>query len=372
MRSPTGTSAFPRCAAAAAAVVLVALILTPAAGAQAPPAADEVRRGQIYARQLEARYKVLTDPALVERVTRVGADVAASSDRTELPYTFKILDQEIPNAVSLPGGFVYVTKGLLSFVRSDHELAAVLAHEVAHAAHRHQMELIRRGNEAAFWTLVVAVLSRDAAVAAGAQLLGISLLSGYTREMERDADLSAIGYLQHTPYTPVGVLTVMERLAREEQLRPQPDPGAFRDHPRTEERVAYVEAELRRRGIPVVRRVAAAYLRLATRTVTEGDRPVGEVLVNETVILRLPDPSRVAVIAERLDRFFNTDPDPWQVATLRFGDTWEIVGGRGVLITVTRADAGFWGMPLDAAAREVQARLQWIIRQDLRMRQFQG
>lgn len=356
----------------ASAVALIWILLAAPARAQEPSAADEVRRGQVYARQLEARYRVVTDPALAERVTRIGADVAAASDRTELPYTFKILDQEIPNALSLPGGFIYVTKGLLSFVRSDHELAAVLAHEVAHAAHRHQMELIRRSNEAAFWTFVVAVLSRDGAVAAGAQLLGISLLSGYTREMERDADLTAVGYLQRTRYAPVGALTVMERLAREEQLRPQPDPGAFRDHPRTDERVAYIDAELRRRGIPVVRRVAADYLRLATRTVAEGDRPVGEILVNETVILRLPDPTRVAVIAERLDRFFDTDPDPWQVATLRFGETWEIVGGRGVLMTVTQADAGFWGLPLDAAAREVQARLQWIIRQDLRIRQFQG
>lgn len=302
----------------------------------------------------------------------VGREVAAASDRPQLPYSFKILDLEVPNAISLPGGFVYVTKGLLTFVRSDHELAAVLAHEVAHAAHRHQMELIRRSNQAAFWTLVVAVLTQEPVLAQGVQLIGMGLLAGYTREMERDADLTAIAYLVKTGYTPVAVLTVMERLRREEQLRAQPDPGTFRDHPRTEDRVAYITAELTRRSIPLVRRPAANYLRITTRTITEKGRQVGELLVNDTIVLRLPDPGFIQTMAARLDRFFNVDPGPFDVTSLKVGESWDIIGGKTLLLTVTPAVAASMGMSPDEAARQIQARLQWVIQQDRRMRQFNG
>lgn len=355
--------------------LLIALVLIASSPrpAQTATAEDqEVQLGRSYARQLEARYKLITDRTLVERVAGVGREVAAASDRPQLPYIFKILDLDVPNAISLPGGFVYVTKALLTFIRSDHELAAVLAHEVAHAAHRHQMELIRRSNQTAFWTLVVAVLTQEPALAQGVQLVGLGLLSGYTRDMERDADLSAIAYLVKTDYTPVAVLTVMERLRRQEQLSAQPDPGAFRDHPRTEERVAYVTAELKRRGIPIVRRMAAGYLRVSTRVVTDRNHQVAELLVNDAVIVRLPDVKKIQAAAGALDRFFDTDPDPLQLDLLPSRDEWEIVGGRVLLLMVTSADAAYLGLSLDEAARTILSRLRVAIQQDRRMRQFNG
>ncbi len=351
--------------------ICVTLLVTTPAGAQSSTA-DEVRLGQDYARRLESQYRLVQDAAVLERVTRVGKIVAAASDRPGLPYTFKVLDLDVPNALSLPGGFIYVTRGLLSLVRSDHELAAVLAHETVHAAHSHQLMMIRRGNEAGFWTLLVALLSREPAIAAGAQLIGVGLLSGYSRDLERDADLTSISYLVKTPYTPVAALTLMERLAREEQLQPQRDLGAFADHPTAQERVAYIETELKQRGIPIIRRVAANYLRVIVLTFTEQARQVGEILVNETYILQLPDPAKVGTIAAQLDRFFDSDPDPSEVTALRTADGWEIVGGRTLLMTLTRVDAEFMGVPMDDAAGEIQARLQWVIRQDLRLRQFNG
>ncbi|MDR7586811.1 MAG: M48 family metalloprotease [Armatimonadota bacterium] len=353
------------------AVILAVLAALPAvAGAQE---SEEVRLGRIYARRLEAQYRLVRDPAAVARVGEVGRVVAAASGRPELPYTFAIVDLEPANAISLPGGFIYVTRGLLEFVRSDHELAAVLAHEVAHAARRHQMEMIRRSNEAAFWTLLVALLTRDAALAQGAHLLSASLLSGYTRDLERDADLAAVDILTRTPYTPVALLTVLERLARDERLRPPVNAGAFRDHPATAERVASVLAELRRRGIPVVRRPAANYLRVGLRLAGEPGAEVAEVLVNDVVVVRLTDPVRARAVVERLDRFFDTDPDPGQVAVLPAGPAaWEVVGGARLLVTVTTADAAALGLPLADAARQVAARLQWVIREDLRQRQFTG
>jgi len=353
-------------------VVGIVLVMLGAGRSWAQSTQDEVRMGREYASKLEQKYRLVKDPVDQERVSRIGGIVAAASDRPEIPYTFKIIDIDAANALALPGGFIYVTKGLLSFVRSDHELAAVLGHEIGHVAHRHPLKKIGQSNDAAFWAFLVAVLSRDPAVAVGAQLMSVGLMSGYSRELEKEADLSSIGYLLKTPYTPVAVLTVMERLARDAQMRPRLELGIVRDHPDSDERVAYIEADLRQRGIPLTRRAAANYLPVTVRTVTEGGREVGELQLSGTVIVRLPDASRVQTIAGRLDQYLNTDPDPGEIAALQSATGWEIVGGRTLLMTVTQADVVFGEVPVEVVARTIQIRLQQVIRQDLRMRQYTG
>lgn len=351
-------------------ILVLLLAAAPAVQAQ-DTTAQEIRLGQEAARQLEAQFKVLTDEATVTRLNRVGRTVAAAADR-DLPYTFKAVDLKEPNAVSLPGGFVYVTKGMLSFVRSDHELAAVLAHEVAHAAHGHQLIMQRRANITNFWTFVLILLTRDPNVATGAQAVGEALLSGYTRDLEQDADLTSIGYMVNTTYTPVAVLTVLERLLWEERLRPEVDLGAFRDHPTTRERVEYVTADLKRRGIPLIRRPAANYLRIALRTVSESNKPIGELLVNETVVLRLPDTDRLSLVASRLDRFFNTDPLPFDVTAAPADSGWGVFGRGQLIMAFSSADSPLVGGSPQSAANDLAARLRWLITQDIRNRKFTG
>ncbi|HEV8353873.1 MAG TPA: M48 family metallopeptidase [bacterium] len=344
-------------------VLLVAGPAAPVHAQQQNSTAEEIRIGQEAARQLEAQFKVLTDEATVTRLSRVGRAVAAAADR-DLPYTFKAVEIKEPNAVSLPGGFVYVTKGMLSFVRSDHELAAVLAHEVAHAAHGHQIEMMRRATRINLWTFILILLTRDPNIAVGAQAIGEGVLSGYTRDLERDADLTSIEYLVKTTYTPVATLTLMERLLWEERLRPEVDLGAFRDHPKTRERVEYITADLRRRGIPLIRRPAANYLRIALRTATENNKPIGELLVNETVVLRLPDIDRLSTIASRMDKFFNTDPLAFDVAVAQAEGGWGVFGRAQLLVAFAPAE--------QSAAIDLAARLRWLIDQDIRSRKFTG
>src|SRR4030067_19363 len=105
-----------------------------------------------------------------------------------------------------------VTKGMLPFIRSEHELAAVLAHEVAHTSFRHQMELMRRGNQAAFLVILAAIITRDGAAAPGAHLGSLGRLAGDTRDMERQADLGGRGHLARSPHKPVAAVTVTEQL----------------------------------------------------------------------------------------------------------------------------------------------------------------
>ncbi len=355
-------------------LLMAAMVVAPIRPAAAASTDEqEIRLGESYARQLEAKYKVVTDQAVVERVSRIGRAVARVSDRPGLPYTYKALELDVANALSLPGGFIYVTTGMLSFVRSDHELAAVLAHETVHAAHGHQMEMIRRSNQALFWTVLLAALTREAAVVLGANLVSGVALSGFSRDLERDADLTGVSYLVKTEYTPVAMLTVMERLWREVQYSAQGDPGAFRDHPVASERVAYILQDLLRRQIPLNRRLAANYLRVTDRTATEKGQPVGELFVNDTLVLRLPDPPRIQAIAARLDTFFNTDPQPFEISARETESGWGVFGGTRALFTLSSADAAFLGIPSPAAAAtELTAKLRWVIDQDQRTRRFKG
>lgn len=340
--------------------------------AAAPSDGREIQIGRESAKSVEAQYKIIASGPDAERVDRIGRQMAALSARPGLPWSFKIVDLPEPNAVALPGGFVYVTRGMLGFVRSEHELAAVLAHEVAHTSHRHQMELMRRGNQAAFLVILAAILTRDVGAATGAHLVSLGLLAGYTRDMERQADLTGLELLIRSSYTPVAALTLMERIRREEVLRPGVDPGDLRDHPRTEERVAYLEAELKRRGIPLLRRPAANFLRVAVKTAVENGREAAELYINEGLVLRLPDAARVQAMAAALNRFFDMDPEPGQVRSESFGAVVEIVGGRLTLLRLAREDAAGAGLsPADLAA-QIVARLQDAIRKDRLERRFKG
>ncbi|MDR5693659.1 MAG: M48 family metalloprotease [Armatimonadota bacterium] len=334
----------------------------------------EAEIGRRYAKQIESQYKVVHDPALAERVARIGREVAAASDRPEIPFTFKVLDLDSVNAVSLPGGFIYLTTGMVRFVRTDHELAAVLAHEIAHVVRGHGMEMIRRHTQAVFYTMLIAALTRDPNLAKGAQLVSLGVLSSYTREMEQEADRLAIIYLQRTHYTPAGLLTLMERLRW--KLEAQPDLGAFADHPTVEERVRYIETELKIRGIPLARRIAGGYLRIEVLVVPEQGREIGELYVDGRLVLRLPgiDGSardRIQEIARRLDRLFNEDLRPYEVSTRPIGREWGVFARGSLLIVhVTAQDAAFLGSSPREIASGIRARLVGVLTESLWQRRL--
>ncbi|MDI6771978.1 MAG: M48 family metalloprotease [bacterium] len=354
-------------------ILAVLLLAAAAPSALAAPAEDqEIRIGRQAATQIEARFKVVKDAEVTARVNHIGAAVSVVSDRPRLPYSFKVVEFDQVNAVALPGGFIYLTTGLLKFVRSDHELAAVIAHEVAHAARAHGMEMMRRANQAAFVTLLVAIFARDANLAQGAQIFSTGLLAGYARDLERDADLASITYLSKTAYSPVAVLTVLERLVRAEQLSPRPDPGAFAEHPRTAERAQYVEAELRARRIPLVRRVTANYLALTVRELVEGDVALIELLINNRPIVRLPDAARIREAADLLDRLFDADLEPFEVSAAEYPGGWGVFARGWAVFRFTPRDVPPEGGSVRDLAVTIAFRLRAAVDEDIRRRRLQG
>jgi hypothetical protein len=350
-------------------VTLAVILLGAPASAQRGEDRAEVEAGRRAGAQIERTLRVVTDPATQERVTRIGRAVAAVTERPQLPWTFKVVEHRTPNAVALPGGLVYVTSALLALVRTDHELAALLAHEAAHVALRHHQRMEREATRGNLLVLLVAVLARDARVAAGAQLVAGGILSAFGRELEREADVAAVGYLLQTPWHPVGVLTLLERLAREDALSGGVEPGAFRTHPTWDERLRAVEAELVRRGVPLHRRVAAGFLRLSV----DEEGPVGTVQVNGRTVVRVSGGRpRAAEVAARLDRVLNEDPSPLDVRAVGVLDEWTVRVGDQVVLVVTPEDVRLFGRDARDLAHEYAQRLREAIAEDRRRRALGG
>lgn len=262
----------PRFLIGAAAGVLILGCLAPALQAAKEP--DEVKLGQQGLVELEKQYKVVKDSKLQERVDRIGQALAKIANTYEVPahygsskivpfkYTFTILDDKDVNALSMPGGFVCINKGLLDYVQSDDELAAVLAHEISHVAHHHMLALIKQqsklNNQLAI-ALLASILTHAPAtdmsnVMMGARFVQIAKLNGYSRQAEEDADLTGLAYLEKSKYNPVGMLTFLERLASDEMGRPEVQWGIYLTHPYTADRARIIAAKLKEAGIPIDRR----------------------------------------------------------------------------------------------------------------------
>lgn len=281
---------------------------------------EEVRIGREAAAEVAKESKFIEDPELVARVETIGSAIAKVAVEQEVPasygksavakfdYSFRIVDDEEVNAFALPGGFVYVNKGLLDYVQSDDELAGVIAHEIAHVSHHHAMQLLK-AQQKQMLGVAAAVLAGAALGGSGsdlgnlayaASLVSIAKLSSYGQKAESDADTTAVAYLTSTTYNPVGMLTFMERLARDAIRKPQINWGICATHPPAYRRAHDIIGELEKRGIPVNRRLVTKYVHVEVRPV-EG-LEASSVWVADTEVIRLADAGgeRSAARAERV------------------------------------------------------------------------
>ena len=183
-----------------------------------------------------------TDVELSAYVNRVGQRLAAASG-VDLPYEFVVLNNSTPNAWALPGGKIAINRGLLAELRNEAELAAVLGHEIAHAAARHGAKRIERGYAAQAVLIGVAVGSSGSRYAAqavgGTQILAGLLNQTYSRNAEREADFYGTKFMAKAGYDPYAAVTLQEtfvRLAGQRQSNWLE--GLFASHPPSTERVS--------------------------------------------------------------------------------------------------------------------------------------
>ncbi len=190
----------------------------------------DVKVGREEAKKVGGAMGLLDDPALTAYVDEIGQRLARHAPRRRFSYQFQIVDQDAPNAFALPGGFIYISRGLLILSNSEEELANVIGHEIIHVAARH----------AAARQSVVGALGPMAAFAAGS-------IASYSRDQERESDRLGQGLAALAGYDPDGLALFLRDLEYTERLQLGGSrlPGFFDTHPATTERVAAAGARSR-------------------------------------------------------------------------------------------------------------------------------
>lgn len=205
----------------------------------------EVRIGQEVAKEVEREFTVYNDPELTDYTNRVGQTLAKVSDRTNIEYHFKVLDSPIANAFAAPGGFIYVTRGMLSVFEDESEFGGVLGHEIGHVTARHGAKRIQNGTLAQIGLVAVAVLAGDKMsgdVFRAVDIAANLIFLGYSRADEDQADILGAKYLYRAGYDPDGMARAMEGLLELEDRDPMKVEQFFRSHPLTRDRVAHIRA----------------------------------------------------------------------------------------------------------------------------------
>jgi predicted Zn-dependent protease len=232
---------------------------------------DEIEAGRAGAEQVAAQIGIVDAPALTDYVAAVGARVAAKAPQRSHHYSFLILDQDEPNAFALPGGHVYVSRGLLAIASREDELAGVIAHEVVHVAGRHhaqrQTRLAGVGILALPAVLAGAILGPIGdLIAAPGVLAGAGALASYSRAQELEADRFGQAIAAAAGYDPSALGSFLVALERDTQLRQgEPrEPGWLDTHPsnpaRAEEAAAHA-AHLTRTPEPAIAPDGEAFAR---------------------------------------------------------------------------------------------------------------
>ena len=199
---------------------------------------QEIAIGKGVAKDLEKKFGVVNDPELQARVARIGASIAAVADRKDLAYSFKVLNSKEVNALAVPGGYIYLFKGLIDYMPSDSELAGIIAHEVGHIVKKHTVVQIERSLAVG---LVFAILFGGSNSAILGELISSALMAGYSREAEREADSQGVLNTMRAGYNPYSMLIGMEKL---EALGNKSDYGLFSSHPDSANRVKAVREQI--------------------------------------------------------------------------------------------------------------------------------
>ena len=179
---------------------------------------DEVALGQAEHQKIIGKFGIYRDQELQAYINQVGQRVAAESSRPEIEYRFTILNDDMINAFALPGGFIYVTRGMLAHMNSESELAAVLGHEIAHVTEKHALRRETRGKGISVLNTILTAVAGQPALYELGNMFGGVLLSGYSREFELEADEVGALYMAQAGYSPTAMLNTIEILKAKDRV----------------------------------------------------------------------------------------------------------------------------------------------------------
>ncbi|HLK51918.1 MAG TPA: M48 family metallopeptidase [Candidatus Angelobacter sp.] len=206
---------------------------------------SEIRMGKEYATQIEASLKLVTDPTINEYINRVGQNLVRNSD-AKVPFTIKVVDSDVINAMALPGGFFYVNSGLILAADNEAELAGVMAHEIAHVAARHTTRQLTRYQFINYASLPLIFVGGGIGLAAReAAGIGIPMtFLKFSRGFEAEADYLGIQYMYKAGYDPNEFVNFFEKIQAQEKKKPGSMAKVFTDHPQTPDRITKSQEEI--------------------------------------------------------------------------------------------------------------------------------
>lgn len=204
----------------------------------------EVAMGKSVSKQVEKKLDISEDATLKERVDRIGQRIADVCDRKDIAYHFEVLSEDKINAFALPGGYVFIYKGILDKLSSDDEIACVLAHEVAHIVARHGVKRYQGAIGFDILRILIGRMGSDARAKRQANRAIIELMLSYSREDELLADRLAVKYVKKAGYEPAAMLQFLKKL-KELDFKKAPQPyRVFRTHPYLSDRIMAVRAAI--------------------------------------------------------------------------------------------------------------------------------
>lgn len=218
---------------------------------------QEIAMGKNYHAQVLQQYPLYEDKAIQEYVQKIGDSLSSKSHRPNLFYRFTVLDSPDINAFALPGGYIYINRGLMAYLSSEEELAAVLGHEIGHVTARHS---VRQQSQSQLLGILTAAVDMKTGRSAGnlMNLASSALLSGYGRDMELEADDLGAQYLFLDGYSTKGmmdVLTVLKdqeiyskELSKKRGQEPVNYHGVFASHPSNDKRLQGILEEVSNSG----------------------------------------------------------------------------------------------------------------------------
>ena len=209
---------------------------------------QEVQMGADYSAQIDRQLPIIRDPEVVRYINLLGDSIARVADDRALQWRFSVVDQTDINAFAVPGGYVYVNRGLIERAATMSELAGVLGHEIAHVTQRHSMQQMAKGQTATVGVLGLCVVLPGfcstglggAAVQAG----GSVLFAKFSRNDESDADKFGVTYVTRAGIDPRGMPAMFRTLLAERKSNPSGMQAWLQSHPMEEDRVAATEREI--------------------------------------------------------------------------------------------------------------------------------
>ncbi|WP_396224258.1 M48 family metallopeptidase [Gemmatimonas sp.] len=218
-------------------------------GACVPGTAQELEMGSQYAQQIEQQLPMVRDPEVVRYINVLGDSIARVVDDRSLTWRFNVVDQPEINAFAVPGGHIYVNRGLIERTTNMSELAGVLGHEIAHVTQRHSMKQMAAAQRANYGLSIGCILAPSfcqGLAGTGVSVLAQAGFAKFSRDDETESDRFGVKYVTRAGIDPRGMPSMFRILLRERERNPGSVEAWFASHPVEESRIRTTEEEIDR------------------------------------------------------------------------------------------------------------------------------